>query len=69
MLLFFLIEPSERHTATDLVNFVYLLSSLYISSDQTYFNRAPVAQLTEHWVVTGEVVSSTPAGPTLRVLK
>ena len=31
--------------------------------------RAPVAQLTEHWVVMREVVSSTPAGPTLRVLK
>ena len=26
---FFLIEPSERHTATDLVNFVYLLSSIF----------------------------------------
>ena len=32
-------------------------------------NRAPVAQLVEHRVVTREVVSSTPAGPTLRVLK
>ena len=31
--------------------------------------RAPVAQLVEHRVVTQEVVSSTPAGPTLRVLK
>ena len=31
--------------------------------------RAPVAQLIEHRVVTREVVSSTPAGPTLRVLK
>ena len=32
-------------------------------------DRAPVAQLIEHRVVTREVVSSTPAGPTLRVLK
>ena len=32
-------------------------------------DRAPVAQLVEHWVVTREVVSSIPAGPTLRVLK
>ena len=31
--------------------------------------RAPVAQLVEHRAVTREVVSSTPAGPTLRVLK
>ena len=31
--------------------------------------RAPVAQLVEHRVVMREVVSSTPAGPTLRVLK
>ena len=30
---------------------------------------APVAQLVEHRVVTREVVSSTPAGPTLRVLQ
>ena len=29
MMLFFLIEPSERHTATDLVNFVYLLSDRF----------------------------------------
>ena len=32
-------------------------------------NRAPAAQLIEHRVVMQEVVSSTPAGPTLRVLK
>ena len=32
-------------------------------------NRAPVAQLIEHRTVMREVVSSTPAGPTLRVLK
>ena len=32
-------------------------------------NRAPVAQMVERRAVTREVVSSTPAGPTLRVLK
>ena len=32
-------------------------------------NRAPMARLVEHRVVTREVASSTPAGPTLRVLK
>ena len=32
-------------------------------------DRAPVAQLVEHRAVMREVVSSTPAGPTLRVLK
>ena len=30
---------------------------------------APLAQLVGHWAVTREVVSSTPAGPTLRVFK
>ena len=33
------------------------------------FNRAPVTQLVEHRAVLREVVSSTPAGPTLGVLK
>ena len=32
-------------------------------------SRAPLAQLVELRAVTREVVSSTPAGPTLRVLK
>ena len=41
------------------VNVVFLLSR----------NRAPVAQLVEHRAVTREVVSSTPAGPTLSVFK
>ena len=35
----------------------------------TWFNRAPVAQLVEHRVIMLEAVSSTTAGPTLRVLK
>ena len=34
-----------------------------------YSQDAPVAQLVEHRAVTREVVSSTPAGPTLRVFK
>ena len=32
-------------------------------------HRSPVAQLVEHRAVVREVISSTPAGPTLRVLK
>ena len=32
-------------------------------------HHAPMAQLVEHRAVMREVVSSTPAGPTLRVLK
>ena len=32
-------------------------------------NRAPVAQLVEHRAIMREVESSTPAGPTLTVLK
>ena len=36
---------------------------------QGLINRAPMAQLVEHRIVTREVVSSIPAGPTLRVLK
>ena len=35
----------------------------------SHIQCAPVAQLVEHRAVTREVVSSTPAGPTLRVLK
>ena len=35
----------------------------------TVLDRTPMAQLIAHGVVTREVVSSTPAGPTLRVLK
>ena len=32
-------------------------------------DRAPVAQLVEHWAAMRKVVSSTLAGPTLRVFK
>ena len=41
------------------------------STSECLFYRliAPVAQLIEHRVIMREVVSSTPAGPTLRVLK
>ena len=38
-----------------------------LRSEETH--RAPVAQLVEHRAVTREVVSSTPAGPTLSVFK
>ena len=39
------------------------------SNSYGFLYRAPVAQLIEHRVVMQEVVSSTPAGPTLRVFK
>ena len=35
----------------------------------TLVHRAPVAQLVEHRAAMREVVSSTPAGPTLRVFQ
>ena len=40
-----------------------------IFNENLIAHRAPVAQLVEHLAVTREVVSSTPAGPTLRVFK
>ena len=41
----------------------------YHRVSQLTYHRAPVAQLVEHRAVTREVVSSSPAGPTLRVFK
>jgi len=38
-------------------------------ASQTVHARALLAQLVEHRTVTRDFVSSTPAGPTLRVLK
>ena len=46
--------------------FKYKSSKLIVTQKSL---RAPVAQLVEDRAVTREVVSSTPAGPTLRVLK
>ena len=43
------------------------ISSLFSLQFRNY--RTPVAQLVEHRVIMREVVSSTPTGPTLRVLK
>ena len=42
-----------------------LATFLFIS----FIHRAPVAQLVENRAAMREVVSSTPTGPTLRVLK
>ena len=39
------------------------------TAPKIFIHRAPMAQLVEHWAVMREVVSLTPAGPTLRVLK
>ena len=46
-----------------------LKSKMTLLSLETTEYRAPAAQLVEHRAVTREVVRSTPAGPTLRVLK
>ena len=47
-----------------------LLDSSLLEVQRIFTHQhAPVAQLVEHWAVLREVVSSTPAGPTLRVLK
>ena len=48
---------------------VLILTHRHRGHSSTSANRAPMAQLVEHRDVTREVVSSTPAGPTLRVLK
>ena len=58
-------NPNNR-LIKELLLFDILAASIVFNSKP---NRAPVAQLVEHRVVTREVVSSTPAGPTLRVLK
>ena len=44
------------------------LSAVFDTIDHS-IHPAPVAQLVKYRAVTREVVSSTPAGPTLRVLK
>ena len=49
--------------------FLAKIAGSVISSALAAGDRAPIAQLVEHRVVMREVVSSTPAGPTRRVLK
>ena len=47
-----------------------LATNWTISNEQIVIvDRAPVAHFVEHWALMREAVSSTPAGPTLRVLK
>ena len=55
------LEPEERTNENS--------QNLVSRSLTEPFGRGPVAQLVGHRVVTREVVSSTPTGPTLRVLK
>ena len=50
-------------------NSVIIIIKLTKQSFGFDYHCAPVAQLVEHRAVTREVVSSTPAGPTLRVFK
>ena len=59
-----LIDNDIRHHSGQNLLWIYKAHNIL-----TTFYRAPVAQLTEHRAVTREVVSSTPAGPTLRVFK
>ena len=47
----------------------FLSSDKQFLSLKIYIYHAPVAQLVEHRAAMQEVVSLTPAGPTLRVLK
>ena len=42
---------------------------VFVKNISFHSYRAPVAQFIEHRVIMREAVSSTPAGPTLRVLK
>ena len=51
---------------TPIVCFPLKFNMMQISTIQNS-DREPVAQLIEHRAVMGEVVGSTPAGPTLRV--
>ena len=55
----------EKKLAQRSLNMLQQMCVLY----STGVERAPIAQLVEQRVVMREVVSSTPAGPTLRVLK
>ena len=54
----------------NVITISFLLKVANVNNIHVAFgHRAPVAQLVEHRAVTREVVSSTPAGPTLRVFK
>ena len=50
-------------------DFLNSKSNAILQIHVTGIPRAPVAQLVEHWAAMRKVVSSTAAGPTLRVLK
>ena len=53
----------------DFLNYFQKQCHIYLQIHVTEIPRAPVAQLVEHRAVTREVVSSTPAGPTLKAIK
>ena len=59
------IRRGRTQTGMNLYRYETLCSPLH----ETGTRCAPVAQLVEHRAVTREVVSSTPAGPTLKVFK
>ena len=54
----------------DMLNFeIVVMVKIQLFTKQLNHDRTPVAQLVKHRVIMREAVSSTPAGPTLRVLK
>ena len=74
---FSILQPSTDLVSPQklMLSVLYYLLEFVVSNNMlakigcTCIYRAPVAQLVEHRTVTREVVSSTPAGPTLRVYK
>ena len=61
---------SNAHLAQKRNFFLWLNVAIHaVQCSKQTCNRAVVAQLVEHRAAMREVVSSTPAGPTLRVFK
>lgn len=54
--------------ASNVLNEEHLIIS-HKTNSKFHIKKIPVAQLVEHPAVTREVVSSSPVGPILRVLK
>ena len=63
----YLSKNDKKHTCISLIESIHEGGALF--NQQSHSNRAPMAQLVEYRAVMREVVSSTPAGPSLRVLK
>ena len=67
------LKKADKGTTTVIMNKSYKVQEAEVQLENREHykprNCAPVAKLVEHRAVTREVVSSTPAGPTLRVFK